>query len=255
MPLAQRINDFLIPAGSSRTVKKNLASLADAAKHQAQRRQNRETRAIMTALDPACPENAAEAPSPKWTSERVAFITEQYLIYRKSGGEIARMLGPAFTRNSVTGKLFRTGALKARSGLALAGDHRLPRGANFGNPRSGSRKKREDAKPPAPSKQLEEERPQAEPASADFVKKTEALFEIDGIALIDAKEGQCRWPAKPVDDAAHVCGAPKVLGAYCETHAAIAYRSASPPAPEIRSPDQQTGPARGRSGAAFGEAS
>ena len=30
------------------------------------------------------------------------------------------MLGPAFTRNSVTGKLFRTGALKARSGMGLA---------------------------------------------------------------------------------------------------------------------------------------
>jgi hypothetical protein len=236
-------------------VKKNLASLADAAKHQAQRRQNRETRAIMTALDPACPENAAEAPSPKWTSERVAFITEQYLIYRKSGGEIARMLGPAFTRNSVTGKLFRTGALKARSGMGLRSNHGLPRGANFGNPRSGSRKKREDAKPPAPATPLVEEPPQADPRGADFVKKAEALFEIDGIALLDAKEGQCRWPAKPVDGAAHVCGAPKVLGAYCETHAAIAYRSTNPPAPEIRGPDQQTGPARCRSGAAFGEAS
>ena len=190
----------------------------------------------MTALDPACPENAAEAPSPKWTSERVAFITEQYLIYRKSGGEIARMLGPAFTRNSVTGKLFRTGALKARSGMGLRSDHGLPRGANFGNPRSGSRKKREEAKPPAPAKQLVEERPQAEPGGADFVKKTEALFEIDGIALLEAKEGQCRWPARSVDGAAHVCGAPKVRGAYCETHAAIAYRSASPPAPEIQSP-------------------
>ena len=180
--------------------------------------------------------------------ERVAFITEQYLIYRKSGGEIARMLGPAFTRNSVTGKLFRTGALKARSGMGLGSDHGLPRGANFGNPRFGSRKKREDAKPPAPAKQLVEERPQAEPGGADFVKKAEALFEIDGIALIDAKEGQCRWPARSVDGAAYVCGAPKVLGAYCETHAAIAYRGASPPAPEIRGPDQQTGPARGRSG-------
>ncbi len=62
----------------------------------------------MTALDPGLPDSA-EASSPKWTSERVAFITEQYLIFRKSGGEIARMLGPAFTRNSVTGKLFRTG--------------------------------------------------------------------------------------------------------------------------------------------------
>ena len=38
MLLAQQINDFLIPAGSSRTVKKNLASLADAAKHQARLR-------------------------------------------------------------------------------------------------------------------------------------------------------------------------------------------------------------------------
>ena len=253
MLLAQQINDFLIPAGSSRTVKKNLASL-DAAKHQAQRRQNRGTRAILTALDPACRENSAEARSPKWTSERVAFITEQYLIYRKSGGEIARMLGPAFTRNSVTGKLFRTGALKARSGMGLRSDHGLPRGGNFGNPRSGSRKTREEAKPPAPAEQPVEERAQAEPDSAHFVKKTEALFEIDGIALLGAEEGQCRWPAKPVNGA-HVCGAPKVLGAYCETHAAIAYRSASPPAPEIRSPDRQTGPARGRSGAVFGEAS
>jgi GcrA cell cycle regulator len=196
----------------------------------------------MTALDPTCPENAVEAPSPKWTSERVAFITEQYLIYRKSGGEIARMLGPAFTRNSVTGKLLRTGALKARSGMGLRGDHGLPRGANFGNPRSGSRKKQEDTKPPAPSKQPVEEHPQAEPGGAGFVKKTEALFEIDGIALLKAKGDQCRWPARSIDGAAHVCGAPKTRGAYCETHAAIAYRSASPPAPEIRGPDQQTGP-------------
>jgi GcrA cell cycle regulator len=209
----------------------------------------------MTAFDPACPENAAEAPSPKWTSERVAFITEQYLIYRKSGGEIARMLGPAFTRNSVTGKLFRTGALKARSGMGLRSDHGLPRGANFGNPRSGSRKKREDAQPPAPAKQRVEERLQAEPGGAVFVKKTEALFEIDGIALLEAKEGHCRWPARSAEGVAHFCGAPKARGAYCETHAAIAYRCASPPAPGIQDPNQQTGPARGRSGAPFGEAS
>ena len=209
----------------------------------------------MRALDPACLEKAAEAPSAKWTRERVAFITEQYLIYRKSGGEIARMLGPAFTRNSVTGKLFRTGALQARSGMGLRGDHGLSRGANFGNPRSGSRKKREEANPPASAKQPVEECPPGEPGGANFVKKTEALFEIDGIALLEAKEGQCRWPARFADGAAHVCGAPKVRGAYCEIHAAIAYRSASPPAPEIRGPDQQTGPARGKSGAPFGEAS
>ena len=209
----------------------------------------------MTALHPGVPDSP-EAPSTKWTSERIAFITEQYLIFRKSGGEIARMLGPAFTRNSVTGKLFRTGALKARSGLGLGQDHGLPRGSNFGNPRSRSPKKQEDANAsPVPANQSMEAFPQPEPGGAELVKKTEALFEIDGIALIDAKGSQCRWPAKSVDGAAHVCGAPKVLGAYCETHAAIAYRSASPPAPKIRVLDQQTGPARGKSGAPFGEAS
>ena len=38
MLLVQQFHDFLIPAGSSRTVKKSLASLADAAKHQARLR-------------------------------------------------------------------------------------------------------------------------------------------------------------------------------------------------------------------------
>ena len=207
----------------------------------------------MTALDPALPE-CAETFSPKWTDERVAFITEQYLIFRKSGGEIARMLGPDFTRNAVTGKLFRTGALKARSGVGLGQDHGLTRGVNFGNRRS--RKKREDAEAPlAPAKQSTDELPQIEDGGADVVKKIEALFAIDGIALIDAKSDECRWPARSVDGAAHVCGALRVRRAYCETHAAIAYRSARPPTPQIRPPDRQTGPARGRSGAAFGEAS
>ena len=86
----------------------------------------------MTALDPGLTDSP-EASSTKWTGERIAFIIKQYLIFRKSGGEIARMLGPAFTRNSVTGKLFRTGALKARSGTGLRQDHGLPRGSNFGS--------------------------------------------------------------------------------------------------------------------------
>ena len=38
MLLVQQFHDFLIRAGSSRTAKKGLASLADAAKHQARLR-------------------------------------------------------------------------------------------------------------------------------------------------------------------------------------------------------------------------
>ena len=212
----------------------------------------------MTALDPGLPEMGAEAPSQKWIGERVAFITEQYLTYRKSAGEIARMLGPTFTRNAVTGKLFRTGALQARSGIGLGNKHGLPKGDSFCGRMSRSTPRTKKAEAEAispPANNALSGPPQDEPGDADLVKKTEALFEIDGIALLDAKECHCRWPAKPVDGAAHVCGAPKVRGAYCENHAAIAYRSASPPAPEIRAPDQQTGPARGRSGTPFGEAS
>ena len=133
--------------------------------------------------------------------------------------------------------------------MGLRGDHGLSRGANFGNPRSGSRKKREEANPPASAKPPVDECPPAEPGGANFVKKTEALFEIDGIALLEAKASHCRWPARSAEGAAHVCGAPKACGAYCETHAAIAYRNVS----QTQGPDLQTGPARGRSGASLGE--
>ena len=87
----------------------------------------------MTALDPGLPDSP-EASSTKWTGERIAFIIKQYLIFRKSGGEIARMLGPAFTRNSVTGKLFRTGALKARSGTRPSPGSRLAERQQFRQP-------------------------------------------------------------------------------------------------------------------------
>ena len=68
MLLAQQFHDFLIPAGSTRTVTKSLASLPmpQSIRHGYAPAKSGE-RAIMTALDPACPENAAEAPSPKWT--------------------------------------------------------------------------------------------------------------------------------------------------------------------------------------------
>ena len=212
----------------------------------------------MIALDPGLPDMGAEAPSPKWSGERVAFITEQYLTYRKSAGEIARMLGPAFTRNAVTGKLFRTGALQARSGIGLGNKHGLPKGDSFCGGKSRSVPRTQKAKVEAtapPANNALNGLPQDEAGGADQLKKTEVLFEIHGIALLDAKECHCRWPAKPVDGAAHVCGAPRVRGAYCALHAAIAYQGASHSIPPPRAPNQQIGPARGKSGASFGEAS
>jgi hypothetical protein len=39
----------------------------------------------------------------------------------------------------------------------------------------------------------------------------------------DLKRGECRWPT--VDDASHACGATATVGAYCDKHAVIAYRT------------------------------
>jgi hypothetical protein len=89
---------------------------------------------VISRADPARPEFALAKPGPKWTSERADFVREQYLTYRKSAGEIALMLGPAFTRNAVTGKLYRMGALQARSGTALGRTHGLPR-VNLSTPK------------------------------------------------------------------------------------------------------------------------
>src|SRR5262249_3022761 len=99
---------------------------------------------VTSRADPIPPEFERAKPGPKWTSERADFVREQYLDHRKSAGEIALMLGPAFTRNAVTGKLYRMGALQARSGTALGKTHGLPRVNHFcpgGKPKGAREKK------------------------------------------------------------------------------------------------------------------
>jgi hypothetical protein len=165
---------------------------------------------------------------PRWTAERVAFICDQYLTKRKSAGEIAKMLGPAFSRNAVTGKLYRVGALQARSGVGLSKSHGLPRANNF-CPGGKRRKKSIEIEPrsvgvvkntiPAPSRLAEDSDGKA------FLRRTETYFDITGVPLLDAKPKQCRWPARSDASGAHVCGGSVARGSYCAFHAAIAYRS------------------------------
>ena len=85
----------------------------------------------------------------KWTPDIVAFICAQYLDERKSAGEIAKALDYAFSRNAVTGKLLRVGALGKRKGVELGKDHGLPR------------------KPPAPKARAEKRVARAEIRSVD----------------------------------------------------------------------------------------
>lgn len=179
----------------------------------------------LSSPQPTAPNMPAE---PRWTAERVAFICEQYLSKRKSAGEIAKMLGPAFSRNAVTGKLYRIGALRARSGVGLSKSHGLPRGNNFCPGRKQRKKpieidqtsKRDVQKVIAAAPPLSDDRD-----GKAFLRRTEALFDIPGIPLLDAHPKHCRWPAKPEGSLAHVCGAAVAHGSYCAFHAAIAYRS------------------------------
>jgi hypothetical protein len=179
--------------------------------------------------DPAPPAFEPAKPGPKWTNELVNFIREQYLIRRKSAGEIALTLGPAFTRNAVTGKLYRMGALQARSGIALGKTHGLPKANHFCPGRKAKRASEKRVPTPEYEHKGVPAAPPSMPAEAHlegpaFVRRTERLFDIPGIPLIDTRNGQCRWPARTKNGIAHVCAARVSFGAYCAHHAAIAYR-------------------------------
>ncbi len=87
----------------------------------------------------------------KWTPEIVAYICSQYLEERKSAGEIAKALDYAFSRNAVTGKLFRVGALGQRKGVDLGKSHGLPKKPPERKARSQKRQPKRKAPPPSPS--------------------------------------------------------------------------------------------------------
>jgi hypothetical protein len=162
----------------------------------------------------------------KWTPEIVAYICREYLDERKSAGEIAKALNYAFSRNAVTGKLLRVGALGQRKGVDLGKNHGLPKKPPERKARSEKRQPKRkaaphkiEAAPPPPV----ETGPEAEPADLKLVARAESLFEGPGIPLLEASSRHCRWPAKSENGAPHVCGLAKARGAYCAFHAGIAY--------------------------------
>ncbi len=162
----------------------------------------------------------------KWTPDIVAFICAQYLDERKSAGEIAKALDYAFSRNAVTGKLLRVGALGKRKGVELGKDHGLPRKPPAPKARAEKRVRGRrsaqlmiKAAPPPPV----EPTPDLGAADLKLVARAESLFEGPGIPLLETSSSHCRWPAKSENGAPHVCGLTKARGAYCAFHADIAY--------------------------------
>ena len=164
----------------------------------------------------------------KWTPEIVAYICREYLDERKSAGEIAKALNYAFSRNAVTGKLLRVGALGQRKGVDLGKNHGLPKKPPAPKARSQKRQPKRKAPPPrieAAPPPASETGPELEPADLKLVARAESLFEGPGIPLLETSSRHCRWPAKSGNGAPHVCGLTKERGAYCAFHAGIAYGS------------------------------
>lgn len=162
----------------------------------------------------------------KWTPEIVAYICSQYLEERKSAGEIAKALNYAFSRNAVTGKLLRVGALGQRKGVDLGKNHGLPKNPPAPKARSEKRLPKRKTAPPkikATPPPPVETGPDLEPADLKLVARAESLFDGPGIPLLETSWRHCRWPAKSEAGAPHVCGLQKVRGAYCAFHAGIAY--------------------------------
>ncbi len=165
----------------------------------------------------------------KWTPETVAYIREQYLIQRKSAGEIAKALDYAFSRNAITGKLFRTGALQERSGTDLPKGHGLPKAPPIRIPGRSKPVPKRPGKTPIdnPQQGTWQEKPvPSMPGEVRIVARAEALFAGPGVSLFEAMPAQCRWPVTSQHGVPHVCGQRKKRGAYCDHHAGLAYLSA-----------------------------
>lgn len=143
-----------------------------------------------------------------WTDQRVAELrrlAETGLSCR----QIACEIGGGVSRNAVIGKLVRLGINRGHAGRSAS----VPRTPRAPRPR------RQSTLIFAPTLA---ELPSIEEIPAPFVC-------ANRVPLLEAQEGQCRWPAADDGSAMMVCGNPK-FGAYsyCAGHCRIAYIAPQP---------------------------
>jgi GcrA cell cycle regulator len=158
--------------------------------------------------------------NPGWTDERVQLASKLWTD-GWSATEIACRLGWV-TRSAVLGKLKRLGLLTRKRNERIAADVRREPATVISFPRlraSISHWPRPRQSPPrrVTSRVTQElEIPQA--------------LRVD---LLDLRECMCRFPiGDPKDDAFHFCGRDKADGiSYCDHHARIAFKPATPRRP------------------------
>lgn len=154
----------------------------------------------MTGAAPAAPEG--------WSEDRVAVLTKLW-AEGWSASQIAGKLG-GVTRNGVIGKVHRLELPRRRTTQRAAAAPRRRRKAASGRKPHPWR-----SQPPMPP------RPSA-PRAARPLPLPEA--EPCRIALLDLREGQCRWPiGDPREAGFAFCGHP-ARRSFCDSHHAEAHR-------------------------------
>ena len=147
--------------------------------------------------------SASELPmtASTWTDDRIGRLKTLWLA-GQTAEQIARDLANGITRSAVLGKVHRMGLSAGRSG-------RPPK-----RPEAGPKPSRL-----APTRSLADR-----PIDARPVVATE-----HGLAtVLSVRRCQCRWPfGAPGAADFSLCGQPVTRGAFCASHAAVAYRPAA----------------------------
>ncbi len=144
-----------------------------------------------------------------WTPDRVARLRTLWKEGR-SAAEISRDLQNGISRSAVLGKVHRLGLSLDRENAPRPG------------PATPASHARVQGLEPRPSRLP----PQALPASEPEVRGDASILSV--------RNGDCRWPiGDPRDQGFSLCGCPATRGAFCDRHAARAYRPKPPSAENL----------------------
>ena len=136
-----------------------------------------------------------------WTDDRIGRLKKLWLEGR-TAEQIARDLANGITRSAVLGKVHRMGLSAGRSG----------------------RPPKRLAAAPKPLRLAPTRFRPAQPIGAP----SEVAAEHGLVTLLSVRRCQCRWPfGEPGTADFSLCGQPVTRGAFCASHAAIAYRPAA----------------------------
>jgi len=135
-----------------------------------------------------------------WTDDRIGRLKKLWLE-GQTAEQIARDLANGITRSAVLGKVHRMGLSAGRPGRQAARPAASPKPPRLAPPRQC-----------AP-------RPIAAPPEVAMAR---------GLAtLVSVRRCECRWPlGEPGAADFSLCGQPVSRGAFCASHAAVAYRPA-----------------------------